>query len=146
MSQPHRPGHAGLMASESSASGKLTGPLPWEALDDRSDEENSTAGNFVFCTISHKQADASLGSTKELLSLFMGRLEPSESFGMHPVASAGLWPWHSFAWLEGEVYILCSTSILRSDFLSRDAALRAGICNWRGGKCFAARPGWGCIC
>lgn len=37
--------HGGRLASESSASGKLSGPLPWDVLDDQSDEENnSTAG------------------------------------------------------------------------------------------------------
>ncbi|BDA49394.1 hypothetical protein COCOBI_14-0090 [Coccomyxa sp. Obi] len=38
----------GRLASESSASGKLSGPLPWDVLDDRSDEENSTAGTPRF--------------------------------------------------------------------------------------------------
>ena len=34
----------GLRGSEGTASGKLTGPLPWDVLGDHSDDENSTAG------------------------------------------------------------------------------------------------------
>ena len=44
MSQGPSQARFGRLASESSASGKLSGPLPWDVLDDRSDEENSTAG------------------------------------------------------------------------------------------------------
>ena len=34
--------------SMSTAPGKLTRPLPWEVLDDRSDDENSIAGVGIF--------------------------------------------------------------------------------------------------
>ncbi|CAL8464717.1 g4252 [Coccomyxa elongata] len=48
MSQGPSQARFGRLASESSASGKLSGPLPWDVLDDRSDEENSTAGTPRF--------------------------------------------------------------------------------------------------
>ena len=41
----------GARGSESTASGKLTGPLPWDVLGDHSDDENSTAGRALTCIV-----------------------------------------------------------------------------------------------